>query len=113
MQRDYKTYLKDIIEAINRIETYTKNLDFDEFSDKSIYQDAIVRNLEIIDEAVKNIPNDLRKKYPNVEWRKIAGLRDILAHSYFGIDIEIVWDVVQNKIPELKEQINLILSKKQ
>lgn len=111
MQRDYKAYINDITEAIHRIELYVADLDIDEFSDSSLYQDAVVRNLEIIGEAIKHIPDALRKKYPNVEWKKIAGLRDILAHSYFGIDIEIVWDVVQNKIPELKEQINLILSK--
>ena len=103
MQRDYKAYLNDILKAINRVEAYTENLALDDFSESSLYQDAVIRNLEIIGEAVKHIPSNLRKK--------IAGLRDILAHTYFGIDIEIVWDVVQNKLPEFKEQITLILSK--
>jgi len=111
MQRDYTAYLNDILKAINKIENYAGNLTLDDFSDSNLYQDAIIRNLEIIGEAVKHIPNTLQKKYPDVEWKKIAGLRDILAHAYFGIDIEIVWDVVQNKLPEFKEQIKLILSK--
>jgi len=111
MQRDYKLYLNDIIEAIHRIESYMTDLNKDEFSENSLYQDAVVRNLEIIGEAVKNIPKNFRKKNPDVEWKKIAGIRDILAHSYFGIDIDIVWDIMQNKIPELKDQINLLLSK--
>jgi len=111
MQRDYKTYLNDILKAISRVENYTENLVLDDFSESNLYQDAVIRNLEIIGEAVKHIPNNLRKKYPDIEWKKIAGLRDILAHAYFGIDIEIVWDVIQNKIPEFKEQITLILSK--
>jgi uncharacterized protein with HEPN domain len=64
----------------------------------------VVRNLEIIGEAVKHLPKDVQKGYPHVEWKKIAGLRDILIHAYFGIDHDIVWDVVTNKIPELKNR---------
>jgi uncharacterized protein with HEPN domain len=111
MLRDYKAYINDILEAIDRIESYTTNLTFDNFSESRLYQDAIVRNLEIIGEAVKRLPKELIEKYPDMEWKKIAGLRDILIHAYFGIDIEIVWDVVENKIPELKNQILLIQSK--
>ena len=111
MPRDYKAYIKDILEAIDRIESYTTNLTFDVFSESRLYQDAIVRNLEIIGEAVKRLPKKLIEKYPEIEWKKIAGLRDILIHAYFGIDAEIVWDVVENKIPELKDQILLIQSK--
>jgi len=111
MPREYKAYINDILEAINRIESYTTNLSFDGFSKSRLYQDAIVRNLEIIGEAVKRLPKELIEKYPDIEWKKIAGLRDILIHAYFGIDTEIVWDVVQNKIPEIKHQILFIQSK--
>jgi len=112
MPRDYKAFITDILEAINRIELYTANLTIDDFTESHLYQDAVVRNLEIIGEAVKRLPTDLMKKYPNIEWKKIAGLRDILIHAYFGIDIEIVWDIIQNKLPDLKDHISLILSKK-
>jgi len=111
MPRDYKAFINDILDAIHRIESYTENLTFDDFSGSQLYQDAVVRNLEIIGEAVKRLPDELIEKYPDIEWKKIAGLRDILIHAYFGIDIEIVWDVIQNKLPELKDQISLILSK--
>ncbi|MBM4324677.1 MAG: DUF86 domain-containing protein [Deltaproteobacteria bacterium] len=71
--------------------------------------DAVVRNLEIIGEAIKKLPEDIRLKYPEVEWKKIAGLRDILIHEYFGVDHEIIWDIIQNKLPLLKEQIRQML----
>jgi len=111
MPRHYKAFINDILEAIHRIETYTSNLTIDDFSESQLYQDAVVRNLEIIGEAVKHLPEELIKKYPDVDWKKIAGLRDILIHAYFGIDLVILWDVIQNKIPEFKDQISLINSK--
>jgi uncharacterized protein with HEPN domain len=110
MPRDYKAYLKDILEAIRKIENYTRNISFDDFVVDELIKDGVVRNLEVIGEAVKNIPVDIKDKKPEVEWKKIAGLRDILIHDYFGIDEDIVWDAVKNKLPELEEEINGILS---
>lgn len=109
MPRDYRAYLRDILEAIRRIEKYTENISFDEFVDNELIQDGVLRNLEVIGEAVKNIPDDIKSDNPNVEWRKIAGLRDILIHAYFGIDVEIIWDIVKNKVPELGRDIKDIL----
>jgi len=110
MSREYKAYLRDILNAIDKIERYTKGMDFEDFVDDELIQDGVVRNLEIIGEAVKNLPGDIKKNYPEIEWRKIAGLRDILIHAYFGVDIEIIWDIVENKIGELKDAIKKILS---
>jgi uncharacterized protein with HEPN domain len=109
MPRDFKVFLKDILQAIERIEEYARGLTYEEFCKKQLVQDGIVRNLEIIGEAVKHLPKDVQNKHPTVEWKKIAGLRDILIHAYFGVDRDIVWDVVINKIPQLKQQITLIL----
>lgn len=105
-----KVLLEDILEAIQRIEEYTDRMDIEDFSNSSLHQDAVARNLSIIGEAVKGISQRTREKYSVIDWRKIAGLRDILIHAYFGIDTEIVWDVVQNKLPELKNQIQKIIS---
>ena len=71
--------------------------------------DAVMRNLQIIGEATKNVPLEIRNRYPEVEWRKIAGLRDVLAHAYFSLENEILWDIIQNKIPPLLEQVQHIL----
>jgi len=85
--------------------------EFDFFRRPELIQDGVVRNLEIIGEAVKNIPEDVKKNYTYVEWRKIAGLRDILIHAYFGIDLEVIWDIIKNKVPKLKEMIEEIVLK--
>ncbi len=105
MSRDYKVYLEDILEAIGKIRTYTADMSADSFAADNKTLDAVLRNLEVIGEAVKRIPDDIRSQHEQVEWKKIAALRDILIHQYFGIDAEIIWDVVQNKLPELERQI--------
>ncbi|MFH1593575.1 MAG: DUF86 domain-containing protein [Candidatus Omnitrophota bacterium] len=109
--RDYKLYLDDIMEAIKRIEKYTKGLTVERFKKDSLISDGVVRNLEIIGEAVKNIPANVKDRDTDIEWKKIAGLRDILAHEYFGVDLEILWDIIENKIPDLKKEISRLLKK--
>lgn len=109
MRREHDVYLRDIIEATAKIEKYTLNLSYDEFLDNDLIQDGVIRNLEIIGEAVKKIPMEVRLKNSHIEWRKIAGLRDFLIHAYFEIDLDLVWDVVVNKIPILKREITSLL----
>ena len=109
MPRDYKVYLEDIVEAIQKIDVYTLRLSRTEFEEDSKTVDAVVRNLEIIGEAIKQIPESFRAIYPDIEWKKIAGLRDILIHEYFGIDPEIIWDIIKNKLPSLLEQMKRIM----
>ena len=108
MPRDYKVYVDDVLTSIHKIKVYTKGLSKKRFLGDEKTIDAVVRNLEIIGEAINNIPEEIRSRYPNVEWRKISGLRNILVHEYFGIDTEIIWDIVRNKIPELEKEIRKI-----
>jgi len=110
--RDHKLYLDDILEAAKRIERYSKGMTLEKLKKDTLVLDAVVRNLEIIGEAAKNISGQIRKKHPKIEWKKIAGLRDILAHEYFGIDLEVVWDIIKNKVPILKNQVKGILKEK-
>jgi len=105
VRRDCRLYLDDILEAIAKIDRYSAGLSFEEFRDDDRTFDAVVRNLEIIGEASKNIPDPIRLRHPGVEWKRIAGLRDVVAHGYFGVDAEIVWDVVRSKLPHLREMI--------
>ena len=101
MPRDHRLYLDDILEAISKIRDYTANMDYAAFSKDSKTQDAVVRNLEIIGEAVGHLPESIHTLVPEIDWRKIAGLRNILAHEYFGISLPIVWDVIINKLDSL------------
>jgi uncharacterized protein with HEPN domain len=105
MKRNIKLYLQDIWESILAIEEYTQNLSEDEFYSNRQVQDAVVRRLEIIGEAVKNIDDDFRNKYPQIPWKKIAGMRDIITHEYFGVKLDRVWDVVKKDLPDLKKKI--------
>jgi uncharacterized protein with HEPN domain len=109
MPRDSRVYLEDVLEAIARIQRYTRGLSREVFAADQRTLDAVVRNLEVIGEAVKQLPADVRSREPAVEWQKIAGLRDILIHQYFGVDVEILWDVVETKLPGLEGAVRSIL----
>ncbi len=110
MSREYKDYLEDILNSVDKIERYTKNLTFEEFAMDDKTMDAVIRNLEVIGEAVKHLPVELKEDNPDIDWRAIAGLRDILIHAYFGIDEDIIWDVIENKISIFKKQIKKLIA---
>jgi uncharacterized protein with HEPN domain len=108
VSRDWRLYLDDMREACERIVRYLGDLDKAAFvADEKTY-DAVLRNLEVLGEACKQIPPEVRSNHPDVEWRKVAGLRDIIAHAYFGVDHEILWDIVRNKVPPLLDVIKRI-----
>ena len=110
MFRDYRLYLDDIIEAVRRIKEFTNSMGFDDFEADIKTQDAVVRNLEIIGEASGRLPEEVRLSAPEIEWRKIVGIRNILAHEYFGISLPIIWDVAQNKLDELSDTCLRLIS---
>jgi uncharacterized protein with HEPN domain len=103
-----RLYLNDIWESIIAIEEYTQPITEEDFYKNRQVQDAIVRRLEIIGEAVKNIDEDFRNKYPDIPWKKIAGLRDIIAYEYFGVKLERIWEVVRKDISDLKKKMLII-----
>ncbi len=102
MKRDYSDYLNDIINELSNIESFIEGMTYDDFvqDKKTIY--AVVRGLEVIGEAVKKIPKEIRELYPDIPWKRIAGMRDKLIHEYFGVDIEVVWKTVREDIPYLR-----------
>jgi uncharacterized protein with HEPN domain len=108
MRKD-KAYLKDLLGAIIDIENFLEKVAEEEFYRNKEKQYAVLRALEIMGEATKNLSKEIRAKYRTIPWKDIAGMRDKLIHMYFGIKIDLVWGTVKNKLPELKEQIKEIL----
>jgi uncharacterized protein with HEPN domain len=106
--KDDKVFLQNILESMDKIGNYTSS-GKEEFMKSTLIQDAVIRNLEIIGEATKNISQDLKVKNNSIPWKQMAGLRDVLIHDYMGISLKIVWNVVQNELPKLKTAIKEIV----
>lgn len=110
MRRDVTVFLDDIVAACEKIGRYVPQ-SFEQFAADERTIDAVVRNLEIIGEAAKRVPPETRAEMPEIEWQRIAGLRDILIHEYFAVDLRIVWDVVQTRVPALHAAVSTFLSR--
>ncbi|RLI79786.1 DUF86 domain-containing protein [Archaeoglobales archaeon] len=102
MKREVGDFIEDIVNAMNKALKFVEGMSYEEFAkdDKTVF--AVVRAIEIIGEAVKNIPEDIRGKYPEIPWKGMTGMRDKVIHGYFGVDLKVVWDTVKKRIPEVK-----------
>jgi len=109
-KRDYRDYLKDIIDSIKDIESFTENMTFEDFAKDRKTINAVIRSFEVIGEAAKKIPKSIRDKHPSIPWKKMVGMRDKMIHEYFGVDIEIIWKTIKEDIPSLKPLIQVLKS---
>jgi len=106
--RDHKLYLKDILEAMESIETFVSGMDLQTFQADDKTMSAVLRKFEIIGEASKQVPDEIRKSYPKVPWKEMAAMRDKLIHAYFGVDYPLVWKTIKKRIPKVKRHIKEI-----
>ena len=109
MKRDYTLYINDMLECIERIEEFVGDMSYDEFVEDDKTSSAVVRKLEIMGEASKNIPIEIRREYKEIPWSDIAKMRDKIIHFYFGVDYEIVWKVIKERLPGIKPFIEQVL----
>jgi uncharacterized protein with HEPN domain len=110
-KKDFLVFVKHIRDSISEIESFTRNVSKEQFMQNKLIQNAVIRSLEVIGEAVKNLPIYFKKDYSEIPWGKIAGMRDKIIHHYFGVDLGAIWKVVKENVPVLKKQINEILEK--
>ena len=108
-RRDYRDYIKDILDSINDIESFIRGMSFEDFKRDRKTINAVVRSIEVIGEATKKIPKTLKDKHKEVPWKKMSGMRDKLIHEYFGVDVEILWKTTKDDIPPLKQLVQNIL----
>ncbi len=108
-KREWKLFIEDILESIRLIKNYVENMGFDDFKNDRKTIDAVIRNFEIIGEASRFIPDEIKEKYENADWKGIVGLRNRIAHEYFDISLSIVWHIVMKELPTLEDQIKEIL----
>ena len=109
MRRSHKLFVEDMRDSVEKIERYIKGLSYDEFIENEIVIDAVIRNLEVIGEAATNIPEGIRNKYHAIPWKRMIGLRNIMIHGYFGVDLGIIWEIITRNLPETKPLIMKML----
>jgi len=104
--KSHEVFIEDILHAIAAIEGFVNNLSFQEFKEDDKTSSAVIRKLEIIGEAAKNVPDDIKNKYAGIPWKEMAGMRDKLIHFYFGVDYNLVWQTIQTRLPEIKKELS-------
>jgi len=107
--RDHSFYLSDILKAFESIESFVEGQSFENFKKDDKTSSAVIRKFEIIGEAAKQVPENVKQEYPSVPWKEMAGMRDKLIHFYFGVNYELLWQTIRNRIPEIKPVIRQIL----
>jgi uncharacterized protein with HEPN domain len=110
LKREFILYLEDMLLSMERIAEYLADLDFKKFKQTYIVVDAVIRNFEIIGEASKNIPAEIQAKYPQIPWKKMYGLRNLIAHEYFGVDYEMIWEIAKNNLPQNRTDLTEIIN---
>ncbi len=110
MKKNVNIFLEHILEAINLIEEYINNKEKSDFLKSKQLQDSVIRRIEIIGESIKNIPSDFKGSHENIPWKEITGMRDILIHQYFGVDLELTWEVIIVDLPKLKKSVIAIIN---
>ena len=110
MKKDRKVFLRHIMDSIESINEYTKGKTEQQFLDSGKTQDAVMHRLAVIGEAAKNLPSALREKYKTIDWKAIIGLKNIIVHEYFGVDLKIIWRIIKNDLPDLKKAVNAMLN---
>lgn len=109
-KREYRDYLIDILTSIKDVELFVEGMTYEDFLKNKMACNAIIRSLEIIGEATKNLPKSVRDKDPSIPWKRMAGMRDKIIHEYFGVKYETVWKTAKNILPELKEKISRLIA---
>ncbi len=109
MKREYGDYIQDMIDSINETEEFTREISLKDFKEDKKSINAVIRSLEIMGEAAKKIPDNIRKKHPGIPWKEMAGIRDKLIHEYHGVDLEIIWKVVKEELPPVKPLVLKLL----
>ncbi len=108
-KRDHRLFLADMLEAIEKIERYTQGLSREGLWEDELVADAVVRNLEVIGEAARYLPDELRSNAADIDWRRVVGLRNVIAHEYFAVDLDVVWVIIKQNLPQLKEAVLSLL----